>query len=105
MRHMRNLGSQDQPLVWTSSHPIQIGETVAVNRPCAATRSIEGQALARGRTPRRHVYLVQFIGDPVFREREVRLSDQPKSKTTTRGQKPSWPVLPCIVDFFPDEDL
>jgi hypothetical protein len=89
-----------------SSHPIPAGEVVTVIRvrPASAI-SIEGRAIIKGpaRTP--NSYHVQFLGDPVVRERIVHPDYQSDPERFLQILHSLWLAshAPEVSDFFPED--
>jgi hypothetical protein len=102
-RRLNRLNAMPEEPV-ASSHPIPAGELVTVIRvqPASAI-SIEGRAVIKGpaRTP--NSYHVQFLGDPVVRERIVHPDYQSDPERFLQILRDLWRAndAPDIDDFFP----
>jgi hypothetical protein len=86
-------------------HPIPVGTCVTILRVSRAGVSIEGRAVIREIAPKPHTYLVQFIADPVLRERVVHLEYQ-RDQRMLEILRDLWRAssTPALPDFFPDEN-
>jgi hypothetical protein len=72
----RNAVGEDGNMAFEPSHPIPIGETVVVVDLRRNPPRIEGRCVIKEAAQGRHLYRVQFIGDPCVRERFVHPSYQ-----------------------------
>jgi hypothetical protein len=88
-----------------SSHPIAAEEVVTVIRvqPASAT-CIEGRAVIKGPASTPNSYRVQFLGDPVVRERIVHPDYQSDPERFLQILRDLWGAndAPDIDDFFPN---
>jgi len=91
-----------------SSHPIAIGETVAIFRiDESAMPVIEGRARVKDLAHGPHRYRVQFIGDPTVRERIIHREYQSDPERMLSIICDLWnadhAASPSFSEFFPDE--
>ena len=76
------------------SHPIPLGETVTVPGPPQTAHShAEGRAVVVGAARGPHRYVVQFIGDPLVRERAI-------YRGLSRNVSRLCDIGPSFDDFF-----
>jgi hypothetical protein len=89
-----------------SSHPLAIGETIPVLSLAAAMLPrIEGRAVIRGAASGPHWYYVQFIGDPIVRERVVHPGYQRDPQRFLQILLDLWRASgsSSFDEFFPDD--
>jgi hypothetical protein len=89
------------------SHPIPIGAMVTVLRRTATRAVIEGRAVVKANAPARHRYRVQFIGDPILKERGIYRDDPSNTDRTIEAMLDSHcderALSPIVSDFFPED--
>ena len=80
---------------------------VTVLRRTARCEVIEGRAVVRAIAPGRHRYRVQFIGDPIPKERGVYRGDLSNTDRTIEAMSDSHcderGYSPIVSDFFPED--
>jgi hypothetical protein len=87
------------------SHPMKLGDFVAVFGRCASGQPFfEGSALIRWHCGQPHHYLVQFKGDPVLRSRFVNPDWQRAPQRSLEFLLAFWRTsqTPSFDEFFPD---
>lgn len=94
------------PLVLDGAHPIPVGASVTIIRFGRSTPPyIEGRAVIKNAAQGRHCYQVQFLGDPVVRERVVH-SLQLAPERLISIMLDLWRAdnvsSPAVGEFFPD---